>query len=63
MANQAKKPHKLPHMLPVFEGYTIDVRLGEFRKVTWTNGEPSMETVSFLSPEGQELLSKCEEGL
>lgn len=30
----------------------------EFRKVTWKNGEPSMETVPFLSRKGAKLLKE-----
>lgn len=41
--------------LPEFKGYTIDERLGEFRKVSWRNGEPSIEFVPFLSEKGIKL--------
>lgn len=39
--------------LPVFKGYTIDVRLRQFRRVEM--GEP-LEFIDFESPEGDELL-------
>ncbi len=44
--------------LPRYKGYTVDERLGEFRKVTWTDGEPSMETVTFESAQGQRLIAE-----
>lgn len=40
--------------LPVFQGYTVDVRLKEFRKADPSKG---LEFVSFDSPEGEELLT------
>ena len=39
--------------LPIFKGFTVDVRLREFRKGTPISG---MEFVSFDSPEGEVLL-------
>ena len=40
--------------LPTFKGYTVDVRLKEFRKTT-----PHLELtfIAFDSPEGDELLA------
>ena len=37
-------------------GFSIDERLREMRKVTYKNGEPSMETIPFESTRGVELL-------
>jgi rubrerythrin len=42
--------------LPTFEGYTVDERLGEFRKVDRT--KPSIEFIRFDSAEGKKLLEK-----
>ena len=39
--------------LPTFKGYTVDVRLREFRKVSSVLG---IEFVNFDSPEGDVLL-------
>lgn len=41
------------HELPTFEGYTVDVRLGEFRRI---DPEEGLEVVPFASDEGQRLL-------
>jgi len=41
--------------LPVFQGYTVDVRLREFRKV---DPEWGMEFVSFKSYKGDVLLKR-----
>jgi len=40
-------------VLPVFRGYTVDARVGEFRKV---NPDTSIEWLDFSSPKGDELL-------
>lgn len=45
-----------PRKLPEFEGYVVDERLREFRKVTWKRGEPSIEFVPFLGDKGAKLL-------
>lgn len=43
--------------LPAYKGYTVDVRLREFRKVSYdAEGNPSMETITFESEEGDEML-------
>ncbi len=42
-------------VLPTFRGYTLDVRLRQFRKVTWKPA-PKLEFVEFNSPKGQRLL-------
>jgi len=47
-----------PGKLPEFEGYVVDERLREFRKVTWEKGETSIEFVPFLSEKGAGLLKK-----
>ena len=46
---------KLPRKLPVFDGYTVDERLCEFRK---GNRETGLEFISFESPQGDELLAR-----
>jgi hypothetical protein len=43
----------MPIVLPVFRGYTVDVRLREFRKISRT--EP-WEFIPFDSPKGRRLL-------
>jgi len=40
-------------ILPVFKGYTVDLRLQEFRKAVW--GE-KVEFLSFESKKGKRLL-------
>jgi hypothetical protein len=42
-------------ILPTFKGYTIDVRLREFRKAIY--GE-KLEFISFESPKGRKLLAE-----
>lgn len=43
--------------LPMHDGYTIDERLRQFRKVTWDgHGNPSMEFIDFDTEEGEQLL-------
>ncbi len=42
-------------VLPVFNGYTVDVRLREFRK---GSSETGMEFIDFSSPEGDDLLEE-----
>jgi len=46
--------------LPTFKGYTVDERLGEFRKVD--RSIPSMEFISFDSEKGQKLLLEMKDG-
>jgi hypothetical protein len=41
--------------LPEFEGWTVDERLREFRRVAWRKGVPSMRTLKFSSKEGARL--------
>ena len=45
--------------LPKFKGYTVDKRLGQFRKVD--REKPSIDFVDFDSEKGQELLNEMEE--
>ena len=47
-----------PYQLPTFKGYTVDMRLREFRKANF--GE-EIEFVSFDSPEGKELLGRLKQ--
>lgn len=43
--------------LLVFDGWTVDVRLQQFRKVKWDNSNPDgIEFLEFDSEEGEELL-------
>ena len=44
--------------LPIVDGYTMDSRLKEFRRVLWIGGSPSIEFVPFDSVKGAELLEK-----
>src|SRR5215213_8523428 len=44
-----------PYQLPTFKGYTIDMRLQEFRKVA--SGE-KLEFIPFNSPEGKKLFAE-----
>lgn len=46
-----------PYKLPEFQGYTIDFRLREFRKVEYGKG---IEFVPFESEDGIKLLRKFE---
>lgn len=45
------------HEISQFQGYTIDERLGEFRKVEETAEGYRMDTVTFESAEGQQLIA------
>jgi len=44
--------------LPVFDGFTVDLRLREFRKV---DRERGLVFVRFDSPEGERLLARWRE--
>lgn len=46
--------------LPVFKGYTVDIRLREFRRVVPGTG---IEFIDFGSPEGDSLLGEYIESL
>jgi hypothetical protein len=47
--------YSMARALPVFRGYTVDVRLQQFRKASPDSG---MEYVNFASPEGDDLLEE-----
>lgn len=49
----------VPKKLPIFKGYTVDVRLKQFRKVK----KERIEFVEFDSAEGEKLFSKYIDGL
>jgi len=42
-------------ILPTFKGYTVDMRLKEFRRAI---PEVTLEFIQFSSPDGQKLLSE-----
>jgi hypothetical protein len=44
-----------PYQLPTFKGYTVDMRLREFRKATLGK---KLEFILFNSPEGNKLLEE-----
>ena len=55
-----KMENQTPFELPTFNGWTIDARLRQFRKVT--RGEnPQIEFIDFDSEKGQELLLEMQE--
>ena len=43
-------------VLPIFKGYTVDVRLGQFRKASTETAE--IEFIDFSSPQGDDLLEE-----
>ena len=47
-----------PHWLPVFRGYTVDIRLREFRRVAWGK---RLEFIPFDSPKGRRLLRRLKQ--
>ena len=47
--------------LKTFEGYTVDLRLQQFRRVIRHEEGPSMETIAFASPKGRALLAQMHE--
>ncbi len=49
----------VPFELPTFKGFTIDLRLREFRKVDVFNG--GIKFIPFDSPKGKELLGQMRE--
>jgi hypothetical protein len=53
---ESRKPDKLPE----FEGWTVDERLGQFRKVTWQDGKPSMKTRFIDCPDGKLIRDRWE---
>lgn len=50
-----------PKELPDFQGYTIDFRLKQFRKIN--REKLKIEFINFESPEGRKLLTKYYESL
>jgi len=44
--------------LPTVDGYTVDERLREFRKVKFEDGDPSIEFIPFDTEKGIELCEK-----
>ena len=46
---------KTPKMLPVFKGYTVDLRLRQFRKAVL---DETLEFIDFDTEEGEKLLSE-----
>ena len=59
-AKGRKQPQRVstPTRLPMFNGYTIDHRLRQFRKVEFKNKEPSIKFIDFDSKQGKALLRK-----
>jgi len=58
MKKHIKQEYALDGMvkvLPVFKGYTVDVRLRQFRK---GSPETGMEFIDFSSPEGDDMLEE-----
>ena len=53
----------MPFQLPTYNGYTIDKRLRQFRKVAREAHEefPGIEFIEFNSKKGQELLAEIQE--
>lgn len=49
-----------PFELPTFNGYTIDARLRQFRKVS-RGDNPEIKFIPFASEEGQEILEEMQE--
>ena len=45
----------MANILPMFKGYTVDIRLKQFRKV---GPELKIDFVDFDSPKGDELLAE-----
>ena len=43
--------------LQIWNGWIVDERLREFRRVSWDDDGPEMEIVSFDSERGQEMFS------
>ena len=50
-----------PKWLRVFNGYTVDLRLQQFRRVIRHEEGPSIEFIDFASPEGKTLLAQMHE--
>jgi len=50
--------NNMPKQLPVFMGYTVDLRLKEFRKLI---PDKYFEIISFNSPKGRQLVNEYED--
>ena len=46
-----------PYILPTFKGYTVDLRLQEFRRVI---SDKTLEFIPFHTPEGEKLFEELE---
>ena len=55
-----RKKMTSPFELPTFNGYTVDIRLKQFRKVEYGEN-PQIEFIDFDSEKGQELLLEMQE--
>ena len=53
--NESNIQEGMARALPVFKGYTVDIRLQEFRKADRKTG---IEILKFASPEGDDLLEE-----
>jgi hypothetical protein len=51
----------MPFELPTFNGYTIDKRLKQFRKVTGKDDKRKIEFIPFDSDDGAELIFQMQE--
>jgi len=51
---------KTPFQLPTFNGYTIDARLRQFRKVI-QGKSPEIEFIDFKSEKGQGILAEMQD--
>lgn len=60
---RAYQPKKYPGMyvLKTFKGYTVDLRLRQFSRVTHYEESPSIEFIEFASPKGKALLAQMHE--
>jgi Mg2+/Co2+ transporter CorC len=53
--NESSIQENMVKALPVFKGYTVDIRLQEFRKADRKTG---IEILKFGSPQGDDLLEE-----
>ena len=49
------------NVLKTFKGYTVDLRLQQFRQVIHHEEGPSLETIEFANPKGKKLLAQMHE--
>lgn len=63
LCQKAYEPEEIKGVrkLKEFNGYTVDLRLQQFRKVEY--GLPSIDFIEFDSPEGQKLLQEMHQGV